>query len=78
MTRKEKLKLINDIATGQKDFNELLPKVRRTWIQDEKDFGLFHCKEEGLTKRWDELPYKIEGSVIDHLVMCLYGPVQLE
>ena len=75
MTRKEKIKLLNDIKAGRKTVSELLAPIIRIWVQDVSDPKLFHCENEKLTSRMDErLSSKKRGQTIinvwEHSANC--------
>lgn len=55
MKRKDKLKLLRDIAEGRKTISETLPSISRIWECDENAPEILYCKKEGLTKRKGEI-----------------------
>lgn len=54
MNRKDKIKLLQDIAGGKRRIEDLLPVKMRIWEQDNNDPDLFHCKDANLSRRKDE------------------------
>lgn len=65
MERKDKIKLLNDIAAGRKTIGETMPPIIRIWVQDKTNPDMFHCEAEKLTKRKDEsLPDEMPGRAI--------------
>ncbi len=59
MKRKDKIKLLKDIAEGRKSveqsFEDEKPQIITIWVQDEVDPNLYRCKEDGITMQKDEL-----------------------
>ena len=53
MKKKEKIKLLQNIAAGRSNIDEFLPPIIRIWVQDKTDPELLHC--EGKTMRRGEL-----------------------
>ena len=55
MNRKEKIKLLQNIATGKKTIESTFPPICRTWKQDLHDPEIFHYQD--LTVRHnDKMP----------------------